>query len=276
MARIEVFTGPESGYFATSALVLGESAAILVDTQLTRSAGRELAEWTVAKTPRLDAVIVTDPHADRYFGTEEVLRLFPDTPVYATPEVVRQIVATGLGEVARWQATLGADVTSTPVVPGPLRMHRFPLGGGVELTVVPLGRDGTAARSIVHVPALGTVVAGVLADDGTHVWTGDTTPEQRADWRADLELVRAFGAERVIAGHRVPNPVDEGSRVLDFTSEYLRVFDAALARHGEDVAGVVAEVNARYGGLTLPGVLSAGAEANAARDAGAGTGTDGG
>ncbi|MFD0329677.1 MBL fold metallo-hydrolase [Streptacidiphilus monticola] len=67
-------------YFTTSALVHGDSEAILVDTQLTRSAGRELAEWVAGKARRLTAIIVTSSYADHYFGTEEVLRLFPERP----------------------------------------------------------------------------------------------------------------------------------------------------------------------------------------------------
>ncbi|MFC5907475.1 MBL fold metallo-hydrolase [Streptacidiphilus monticola] len=257
--EVDVFTGPEGAYFTTSALVHGDSEAILVDTQLTRSAGRELAEWVAGKARRLTAIIVTSSYADHYFGTEEVLRLFPGTPVYAAPEVIEAITRTGLGEVARWQWVLGDDITSSPVVPGPLPADTLPVDEA-ELTVLHLGRG-----SAVHVPQADTVIAGDLAFNGTHVWTADTDPAQRADWLADLEVLRGLGTAKVVAGHRTPGRADDAAQVLDFTSGYLRDFDARLAEHPDDPQALVDAVNATYAELTLPALLHAGAEANTGR-----------
>ncbi|MFC1410554.1 MBL fold metallo-hydrolase [Streptacidiphilus sp. N1-12] len=262
--RVDVFTGPESAFFATSSLVFGPTEAVLVDTQLTRAAGSELAEWVAGRTRRLTAVVITHPHPDHYFGTEEILRLFPGTPVYAVPEVIEGIIATGLAKVARWQPVFGDDLTSTPVVPGPLPGGRLWVDGA-GLDVLALGQGDCTACSVVHVPGADTVVAGDLVYNGTHLWTAETTPAQRADWLANLELVRGLGASRVVAGHRAPGQGDGAAEVLGFTAGYLREFDLRLAQHPDDAAALVRAMNERYAELTLPGLLELSAEAATAR-----------
>ncbi|WP_051942674.1 MBL fold metallo-hydrolase [Streptacidiphilus rugosus] len=261
---VDVFTGPESAFFATSSLVHGPEHAVLVDTQLTRSAGRELAEWVAGKARTLTAIVITHPHPDHYFGTEEVLRLFPGTPVYADPAVIDAITRTGLAKVVQWQQVLGDDITSAPIVPGPLPADTL-LVDGAELHVMALGQGDCAATSIVHVPGARTVVAGDVAFNGTHVWTADTTREERADWLASLETVRGLDPDRVVAGHRAPGQDDDAARVIAFTGDYLREFDAHLAEHPGDADALFAAVTETYGELTLPAILQIGAQENTAR-----------
>lgn len=122
--EVAVFTGPESAFFATSTLILGEHTAILVDAQLTRSAGRELAEWVAGKGRRLLAIVVTHHHPDHYFGAEEVLRLFPDARLLAAPPVVDGILRTAAAKVAQWKPVFGDDIPDHPLVPAPLLPSR--------------------------------------------------------------------------------------------------------------------------------------------------------
>ncbi|MFC1403114.1 MULTISPECIES: MBL fold metallo-hydrolase [Streptacidiphilus] len=261
--EVEVFTGPESAFFSTSALVHGPTEALLVDTQLTLSAGRELAEWVAGRTGRLTAVLISHPHPDHYFGTAEVLRLFPGTPVYAVPEVIEGIIATGLAKVAQWQPVFGDDVTSFPVVPGPLPGHRLRVDGAA-VDVLALGQGDCSASSVVHVPSADALIAGDLVYNGTHLWTAETTPGERADWMANLEVLRGLGTARVVAGHRAPGQDDDAQRVLDFTADYLRAFDERLAEHPRDAAALVSAMNETYAELTLPVLLELSAEANTA------------
>jgi glyoxylase-like metal-dependent hydrolase (beta-lactamase superfamily II) len=262
--EVDVFTGPEEAFFSTSALVLGATEALLVDTQLTRSAGREAAEWVAGKGRRLTGVLITHAHPDHYFGTEEILRLFPGTPVYAVDEVIEAVIENGLAGVAEWQPVFGDDVTSYPVVPGPLPGDGLRVDGA-EVRVLSLGQGDCASCSVLHVPGADTVIAGDLVFNGTHVRTAETTPEQRADWRANLEVLRDLGAARLIAGHRAPGQDDAAERVLDFTTDYLLEFDACLAGHPHDAMALVRAVNATYAELTLPRLLELSAAANTAR-----------
>ncbi|MFJ9522426.1 MBL fold metallo-hydrolase [Kitasatospora sp. NPDC101801] len=259
--RIEVFTGPETAFFATSSLIMGERTAILVDAQLTRSAGRELAEWVAGKGRQLLAVVITHQHPDHYFGAEEVLRLFPKAQLLAAPLVVEGIVATLAAKVAQWKPVYGDDIPDHPLVPAPLLPQPLMIDRQL-IRVLSLGQGDSAGSTVVHVPGSRTVVAGDFVYNGTHVWTADTDPAEREQWSHNLARLADLGADRVIAGHRVPGADDDAMRVLTFTSEYLQDFDRALAAHPDDAEALAAMVNERYGGLTLPVMLELSAAAN--------------
>ncbi|MFD8697290.1 MBL fold metallo-hydrolase [Kitasatospora purpeofusca] len=275
--EVAVFTGPESAFFATSTLILGEHTAILVDAQLTRSAGRELAEWVAGKGRRLLAIVVTHHHPDHYFGAEEVLRLFPDARLLAAPPVVDGILRTAAAKVAQWKPVFGDDIPDHPLVPAPLLPQPLMIDRQA-IPVLLLGQGDCDGSTVVHVPSIRTVIAGDFVYNGTHVWTADTTPERRTEWVRNLGRIAELGVERVIAGHRAPEQGDDAARVLAFTGEYLQDFDRLLAEQPDDTEALVAAVNERYGELTLPAVLELSAAANtAARTAGdtaTDTGTD--
>ncbi|MFJ7273406.1 MBL fold metallo-hydrolase [Kitasatospora sp. NPDC098663] len=264
--EVAVFTGPESAFFATSTLILGERTAILVDAQLTRSAGRELAEWVAGKGRRLLAIVVTHHHPDHYFGAEEVLRLFPDARLLAAPAVVDGIRRTAAAKVAQWKPVYGDDIPDHPLIPAPLLPQPLMLDRQV-IPVLLLGQGDCGDSTVVHVPSIRTVIAGDFAYNGTHVWTADTTPAQRTTWGHNLGRIADLGVDRVIAGHRAPDQGDDAARVLAFTGEYLQDFDRLLAEHPHDPEALVTAMNERYGELTLPAILELGAAANTARAA---------
>ncbi|GAA2739578.1 MBL fold metallo-hydrolase [Kitasatospora cinereorecta] len=259
--EVDVFTGPETAFFATSTLVMGEQAAILFDAQLTRSAGRELAEWIAGKNRQLLAVVVTHQHPDHYFGAEEVLRLFPGAQLLAAPEVVAGIARTAEAKVAQWKPVYGDDIPDQPLVPAPLLPQPLMLDRQL-IRVLQLGQGDCADSTLAHVPSIRTVVGGDFVYNGTHVWTADTGPAERAAWAGNLARIADLGVDRVIAGHRAPGADDDAMRVLSFTDAYLRDFDRALRAHPHDPEALAAAVNERYGGLTLPAILELGAAAN--------------
>ncbi|WP_051709323.1 MBL fold metallo-hydrolase [Streptomyces sp. NRRL S-350] len=270
--EVAVFTGPESAFFATSSLILGERTAILVDAQLTRSAGRELAEWVAGKGRRLLAIVVTHQHPDHYFGAEEVLKLFPDAQLLAAPAVVEGIRRTAAAKVAQWKPVYGDDIPDHPLIPAVLLPQPLMLDRQV-IPVLLLGQGDCGDSTVVHVPSIRTVIAGDFVYNGTHVWTADTTPTQRTTWGHNLGRIADLGVDRVIAGHRAPDQDDDTARVLAFTGEYLKDFDRLLVEHPDDAEALVTAVNERYGELTLPAILELGAAANTARaaeDAGSG------
>ncbi|PBC78651.1 glyoxylase-like metal-dependent hydrolase (beta-lactamase superfamily II) [Streptomyces sp. TLI_235] len=259
--EIDVFTGPESAFFATSVLIMGQTAAILVDAQLTRSAGRELAEWIAGKGRRLLAIVVTHRHPDHYFGAEEVLKLFPEARLLAAPPVVDGIARTAAAKVAEWKPVYGDDIPDQPLLPAPLLPQPLMIDGQ-PIRVLALGQGDCEGSTVVHIPSIRTVLAGDFVYNGTHVWTADTDAYRRIDWAHNLARIADLGADRVVAGHRAPGADDDALRVLAFTGEYLQDFDRALAAHPHDPEALAAAMNERYGALTLPAILDLGAAAN--------------
>ncbi|MFF0389562.1 MBL fold metallo-hydrolase [Kitasatospora sp. NPDC004615] len=262
--EVEVFTGPESAFFATSSLIMGEHTAILVDAQLTRSAGRQLAEWIAGKGRQLLAIVITHQHPDHYFGADEVLRLFPAARLLAAPSVVDGIARTAAAKVAQWKPVYGDDIPDQPLLPAPLLPQPLMIDGQL-IRVLPLGQADCAGSTAVYLPSIHTVIAGDFVYNGTHVWTADTDPAARGQWSHNLNRIADLAVDRVIAGHRAPGMDDAAHRVLGFTATYLRDFDEALADHPRDAEALANAVNERYGGLTLPAILELGAAANVGR-----------
>jgi hypothetical protein len=56
------------------------------------------------------------------------------------------------------------------------------------------------------------------------MYVGDTTPESRKNWIADLDRLAALDPAMVVAGHKKPGALDSPSAIQD-TKRYLQDFD---------------------------------------------------
>ncbi|PYH29352.1 Metallo-hydrolase/oxidoreductase [Aspergillus neoniger CBS 115656] len=53
----------------TSTLIFGQRDAVLVDTQLTMAAAKDLADWVVGTGKNLTTMYITHAHGDHFYGT---------------------------------------------------------------------------------------------------------------------------------------------------------------------------------------------------------------
>jgi glyoxylase-like metal-dependent hydrolase (beta-lactamase superfamily II) len=72
----------------TSTLICSERDAILVDTQLTKAAGRDLVDWVVDTGKNLTTIYITHAHGDHFYGNAALIERFPEAKILPTPEVV--------------------------------------------------------------------------------------------------------------------------------------------------------------------------------------------
>jgi hypothetical protein len=56
------------------------------------------------------------------------------------------------------------------------------------------------------------------------MYPGDTTPESRKNWIADLDRLAALNPASVVAGHKKPGAPDSPAAIQD-TKRYLEDFD---------------------------------------------------
>lgn len=207
-------------------LVVGDGAALLVDTLSTAGQARELAEAARAVTPHPWTVVNTHHHFDHCFGNA-TLAADPPRPVYAheralvvlrdRPDALRRAA---YEEMRAEQPALAAELADTELLAptdGVLIETVLDIGGRRVLLRHP-GHGHTDADLVVHVPDADVLVAGDLVEQSGPPAFEESYPLQWPDAVADL-LRLTTPATVVVPGHG--EPVD---------AEFVREQHAQLAR----------------------------------------------
>jgi glyoxylase-like metal-dependent hydrolase (beta-lactamase superfamily II) len=109
------------------------------------------------------------------------------------------------------------------VPPEPYERDTFTLEGH-ELRIIKQGRTDSPDSTSLYVPSIGLVAAGDVVYNQCRMYVGDTTPESRKNWIADLDRLAALNPTMVVAGHKKPGAPDSPSTIQD-TKRYLEDFD---------------------------------------------------
>jgi glyoxylase-like metal-dependent hydrolase (beta-lactamase superfamily II) len=213
----------------TATLIYGERDAVLVDTFTTVEQNDRLVEWVRAHDRRLTHVFLTHGHGDHVFGVGQLLAAFPGAEAVGTAGTVEEARLQSSEEYrdSFWGRLFPGQIPA-PVIPSVLAGDRIELEGNT-LAVLDLGFTDTSGTSALWVPSIGVIVAGDVVYDRTHMYLAETTRETRDNWRAALGRLKALGADRVVAGHRQPDGIDDPSDI-DESIRYLTDFDDAAAR----------------------------------------------
>ncbi|MBN9797378.1 MULTISPECIES: MBL fold metallo-hydrolase [Pseudonocardia] len=236
----------------TTGLVLGTSAALVIDTRGDTAQGAELATAVRAVTALPAVVALTHAHFDHCFGTAA----FPGAPVYAQAGCAGALLATAAAQRAHWSrhyrdagsagssggsgssaaATADALAATVPVLPDrpvcprPASVHTLDLGGRVVQLVHP-GPAHTGHDLAVHVPDAGVLFAGDLLENGAPPSFGPDS--YRRDWAAAVGLLldvaaapAATGTRVFVPGHGDPLSPDEAAAQH---ADLLRIARAAEA-----------------------------------------------
>jgi glyoxylase-like metal-dependent hydrolase (beta-lactamase superfamily II) len=228
----EVFIGPflpfeqGKGTFAatTSTLVSGPTEAVLIDAQHIRSDVAALGDLIARRGRRLSTIYVTHGHADHWYGAGELVARFPGARVVATPPVLEYIHQAAEVEAQQWAAMFGDRVAKPTAVPEPLDGLSLDLEG-YELQIVEVGQGDIRPSTVVHIPAIETVVAGDVVYNQIHAMLGLSGPSGWERWLQSLDAIEKLDPKMIVCGHRKPESSDgEASRMLDETRSYISDF----------------------------------------------------
>jgi glyoxylase-like metal-dependent hydrolase (beta-lactamase superfamily II) len=128
----------------TSTLICSERDAILVDTQLTKAAGRDLVDWVVDTGKNLTTIYITHAHGDHFYGNAALIERFPEAKILPTPEVVGKMADAILpdGMDVFWRRLFPGEIPEKLVTAVALNEDHFMLEGE-KLVVVRIGRTDT-------------------------------------------------------------------------------------------------------------------------------------
>ncbi|WP_406043016.1 MBL fold metallo-hydrolase [Micromonospora sp. NBC_00898] len=196
-------------------LVVGDDAALLVDTLSTAGQARDLAAAARAVTPHPWIVVNTHHHFDHCFGNA-TLAADPPRPVYAHEvaaaalrERPDQLRRAAYEEVREERPALAAELADTVLLaPTHTVITETVLDvGGRRVLLRHPGHGHTDADLVVHVPDADVLVAGDLVEQSGPPAFEESYPLQWPDAVADL-LRLTTPATVVVPGHGDPVDVE--------------------------------------------------------------------
>jgi len=209
----------------SSTLIYGRRDAVLVDAPITVEQADVLVDWVVASGKNLTTIYVTHGHGDHFFGIGALLHRFPNARAVATPDVVRLMRRQASPDVlaTSWSARFPGQISGQLVIADELEGNVIYLEEH-ELFVVEVGHSDTDHTTILHVPAVGLVVAGDVAYNDVHLWLGESNAQTRREWLSALDTIESLNPRAVIAGHKRPGS-DNSPKIVEETRQYIRDFD---------------------------------------------------
>jgi len=208
----------------TSTLIFGEHDAVLVDAMTTVAEAEALASWVALHNRNLETIYITHAHFDHFYGLSILLDRFPAARAIATPKAVEAMQMSFTPPVEQLARRLFPGQVATKLVaPEPFEHDTFTLEGR-EIRIIEQGRTDGPASTSLYVPSIGLIVAGDVVYNQCRMYVGDTTPESRNNWIADLDRLAALNPTMVVAGHKKPGAPDSPSAIQE-TKRYLQDFD---------------------------------------------------
>jgi glyoxylase-like metal-dependent hydrolase (beta-lactamase superfamily II) len=208
----------------TSTLIFGQHDAVLVDAMGTVAEAEALADWVALHNRNLQIIYITHGHFDHFYGLSILLDRFPGARAIATPKTVEAIKASLVPPVSDFARQLfPGQIPTKFVAPEPYEQDMFTLEGH-ELRIIQQGRTDVSDSTSLYVPSIGLIVAGDVVYNQCRMYVGDTTPESRQNWIADLDRLAALNPTMVVAGHKKPGAPDSPATIQD-SKRYLQDYD---------------------------------------------------
>jgi glyoxylase-like metal-dependent hydrolase (beta-lactamase superfamily II) len=255
-----VFTCPDDQFWVNSVNIEGAGEVMLVDAQLTKTnAERVLQEIRETKKP-LSIIYITHEHADHFLGLEVFKEAYPGVRIIANSAVTDRINKVYQEKVDKWKKILGSGATSSVVA-----IEKFD-GNFIEfesskLELLKDVQGDTDENTMLWIPGQRILIAGDVLFNDMHVYTAETDSKARGKWLNSLQRIRELKPSVVIPGHsKVGAPLD-ASTALDFTENYLLVFEEELKR-AKDPDSFINIMKERFPSADLLLALERGAKAN--------------
>jgi glyoxylase-like metal-dependent hydrolase (beta-lactamase superfamily II) len=257
---IKVFTSPDDQFWTNSVIVEGVHEVMLVDAQLTKtSAERVLQEIRETKKP-LSIIYISHEHADHFLGLEVFREAYPRVRIIANSAVVDRINKVYQEKLDKWQKILGSGAASRVVAISKFDANFIEFEGS-KIEVLKNIQGDTDENTMLWIPGQGILIAGDVLFNNMHVYTAETNSKARGKWLNSLQKIRELKPSVVIPGHsKVGAPLD-ASTALDFTENYLLVFEEELKK-AKDADSLINTMKEKFPSSDLLLAIERGAKAN--------------
>ena len=189
----------------SATLIFGERDAVLVEALCTTREVTALADWVELHNRRLTTIYITHGHGDHWLGLSVLQKRFPEAHAVASAGTVGQMrtYVNGTALIGRWRGLLPGQISDTLVVADSLNSDHFELEG-LPLEVIETGRTDGVDTTALYVPDLGLICSGDGVYNHCHMFLGETTAADRAEWIAAIDKLAALKPAAVVTGHKDP------------------------------------------------------------------------
>jgi glyoxylase-like metal-dependent hydrolase (beta-lactamase superfamily II) len=184
---------------------------------------------------------------------------FPEAKIVASAAAIDGMKNTWEAKQKAWKPMYKDAVTSKELFPEPTEETKLTIDG--QTVEIRGGVQGDEKdNSYVWIPSTKTVIGGDIIYQDVHVWTLNTTADERKEWIKTLDEIAALNPKLVVPGHTASKGKNDRSSIK-FTKNYLIEFDKALAssKTKEEFLG---KMNKKYGKAKLDVILKMAADAN--------------
>jgi glyoxylase-like metal-dependent hydrolase (beta-lactamase superfamily II) len=257
---IKVFTSPDDQFWTNSVIIEGLHEVMLVDAQLTKtSAERVLQEIKETKKP-LSIIYITHEHADHFLGLEVFKEAYPGVRVIANSAVVDRINNVYQEKIDKWKKILDSGAASHVVGIEQFDGNVIKFEGS-KIEVLKHIRGDTDENTMLWIPGQRILIAGDVLFNNMHVYTAETDSEARGKWLNSLNRIRGLKPSVVIPGHSKVGAPFDASTAVDFTENYLLVFEEELKK-AKDPDSLIRAMKERFPSADLLLAIERGAKAN--------------
>jgi glyoxylase-like metal-dependent hydrolase (beta-lactamase superfamily II) len=257
---IKVVTSLDDQFWVNSVIIEGTHEVMLVDAQLTKAnAERVLQEIKETKRP-LSIIYITHEHADHFLGLEVFREAYPGVRIIANSTVVDRADKVYQQKIDKWKQILGSGAASHVVAIEKFDGN-FIAFDGSKIDVLKHIQGDTDENTMLWIPGQRTLIAGDVLFNNMHVYTAETDSEARGKWLNSLNKIRELNPLVVVPGHsKVGAPLD-ASTAVDFTENYLLVFEEEIKK-ARDPDSFINAMKGRFPSADFLVALERGAKAN--------------
>jgi glyoxylase-like metal-dependent hydrolase (beta-lactamase superfamily II) len=257
---IKVFTSPDDQFCVSSVIIEGADEVMLVDAQLTRTSAEKVLEEIKETKKPLSIIYITHEHADHFLGLEVFREAYPRVRIIANSAVADRISKVYQEKIDKWKKILGPGATSQVVAIEKFDGNFIEFEGS-EIEVLKNIQGDTSENTMLWIPGQRILIAGDVLFNNMHAYTAETDSKARGNWLNSLHKIRELKPSVVIPGHsKVGAPLD-ASTAVDFTENYLLVFEEELKK-AKDPDGLVNAMKERFPSAGLLLAIERGAKAN--------------
>lgn len=217
---VHSYNSPEEGLFVASHIVETEQGLVVFDAVFHLKHAEALAEWIAGLGKPIERIVLSHIHPDHWSGLSVLHARFPDTPIYAFPEITEYIKKNGQVILDARNEAFGPVVAKSPTLPDHSLKEGSETIGGVRFEFERQPDGESDWQTIVRLPdAKVMMVFDLVFPEKTHLFT---VADHFDHWIAILQNIKAVastnGYDTLLIGHGKP----VGPDVIDGNISYLR------------------------------------------------------